>query len=341
MNRPIKLAFLALVILSMLTLPLLAPKGEAQAQVITFILSTSTRTPTPINVGNFVWEDSDRDGIQDAGEPGLPGVTVQLWNESKTNLIDSDVTDSNGNYRLIAPSPGNYRVRAILPGAGDYFTVKNAGGDDLRDSDINPSGLNAGFTDTYTFASNLISITSIDIGIVKFYTPTPTRTPTPVSVGNFVWHDLNRNGIQDSGEPGVGGVMVQLWNSSKTLLIGTTTTDGNGFYRLVAPGPGNYRVRVIPPAGASFSPIGQGIDDLRDSDINPGGLNLGFTNTYTFASNLISITSIDAGLMNVVATATPNATELAAASATPTATSSGAPSPGGVTQIIFLPMTTK
>ncbi len=33
--------------------------------------------PTPINVGNFVWNDIDADGIQDANEPGIAGVVVQ------------------------------------------------------------------------------------------------------------------------------------------------------------------------------------------------------------------------------------------------------------------------
>ena len=54
-----------------------------------FPLATSTRTPTPINLGNFVWDDLDADGVQDAGEPGVVGVTVQLWDPALTALIDS------------------------------------------------------------------------------------------------------------------------------------------------------------------------------------------------------------------------------------------------------------
>ena len=41
-------------------------------------MATATRTPTPVNIGNFIWDDLDSDGIQDVGEPGLPGITVQL-----------------------------------------------------------------------------------------------------------------------------------------------------------------------------------------------------------------------------------------------------------------------
>lgn len=286
------------------------PVNTARAQVIITLIfptSTPTRTPTPINVGNLIWDDIDGDGSQDAGEPGLAGVTVQLWNGAKTQLLDSAVTNASGIYTLTAPTPGQYRVRVLLS-SGDLFTLKDNAADDLKDSDINPTGLDAGFTDIYTFASNLISITSIDAGIIKFRTPTPTRTPTPINLGNFVWRDLNGNGNQDAGEPGAPGVTLQLWNEAKTQLIASTVSNANGNYSLIAPVPGNYRIRVLLPSGASFTLANQGLSDTSDSDINSTGINFGFTNTITIASNVISITSIDAGLLNYVppaATATP------------------------------------
>jgi hypothetical protein len=287
---------------------------------------TPTRTPTPINVGNFVWDDLDQDGRQDAGEPGLAGVSVQLWNSSKTQLIDTAVTNSNGNYTLVAPTPGNYRVRVLLPSpALDEFSPKdNAAAGDLLDSDINPSGVNFGFTDIYVFGSNLISITSIDAGIIIFRTPTPTRTPTPINVGNFVWHDLDEDGVQDGGEPGLGGVSVQLWNGAMNNLIDTAVTNSNGNYTLVAPTPGDYRVRVLLLPGASFTLKNIGAD-TTDSDINPSGGAFGFTDIYDFGSNLISITSIDAGMINV--TATPTNTPTPTRTPTPTATFTRTPVP--------------
>jgi cell division septation protein DedD len=261
-------------------------------------LATATRTPSPINVGNFVWDDLDQDGEQDAGEPGIPNVTVQLWNGAKNQLLGSTTTNANGNYTLVAPTPGNYFVRVILPNIGDSFSPKDQT-DDTDDSDFNDDG----FTDVYVFASNLISISSIDAGIVLFRTPTPTRTPTPINVGNFVWDDLDQDGVQDAGEPGLSGLVVQLWNDGKTQMIDSTVTNANGNYTLVAPTPGSYRVRVVlPGAGDAFSPKDQ-TDDTDDSDFNSDG----FTDTYVFASNLISISSIDAGVV-VFRTPTPTRT---------------------------------
>src|SRR5690606_8480310 len=104
----------------------------------------------------------DGDDMQDAGEPGLANVNVQLWNAAKTQLLDATTTNVNGNYTLVAPTHGDYRVRVLLP-IGDAFSpVNQAGGNDQQDSDVDPTGANAGFTNVYSLASNVISITTID-----------------------------------------------------------------------------------------------------------------------------------------------------------------------------------
>lgn len=162
------------------------PERPGQAPLLS---ATPTRTPTPINVGNFVWDDLDADGVQDAGEPGLAGVTVQIWNSAKTLLIDSAVTNASGIYTLQTPGPGDYRVRVVLPALGDLFSpLDAASATDQTDSDLNPSGTNFGFTDIYDFASNLISITTLDAGLVNAPTATPSltpsRTPTPSQTMN-------------------------------------------------------------------------------------------------------------------------------------------------------------
>lgn len=242
------------------------------------------RSQTAI-IGNFVWRDTNRNGVQDAGEAGLAGVTVQLWNGARTQLLGSTTTNSSGAYGLQGPTGTALRVRALLPSGTLRFSPMNAGIDDLRDSDVYASGSEEGFTASFTLASNVISISSIDIGMME---------PLRANVGNFVWEDFDRDGIQDAGEPGLAGVTLQLWNSSMTQLFDSTTTNANGNYTLVSPEPGDYRVRVLVPAGFSLSPKDQGGSDTADSDFNPVSP-FGFTDVYTFAPNLISTTNIDAG----------------------------------------------
>jgi hypothetical protein len=278
---------------------------------------TPTRTPTPINIGNFVWNDLNGNGVQNAGEPGLVGITVQLWNAAKTDLIDSAVTNASGSYAVTAPVPGDYRIRVLLP-AGAIFTLKDQGGDNQLDSDINPSGADSGFTDIFNLANNVISTTIMDAGIrPPPGSPTPTRTPTPINIGNFVWNDLNSNGVQNAGEPGLNGITVQLWNAAKTQLLDSAVTNSNGGYSVVAPLPGDYRIRVLAPTGAIFTLKDQGGDDLLDSDINWIGDDTGFSDAFTLASNVISITRMDAGLRNVPATPTMTATSTRTATPVP------------------------
>ncbi|MEZ5545678.1 MAG: SdrD B-like domain-containing protein [Lysobacteraceae bacterium] len=132
--------------------------------VALLLVSALPAAAVPINVGNFVWEDIDGDGVQDAGEPGMAGVIVQLWNGDKTNMHDSATTDASGFYSLIAPGPGQYRVRVLLPSNAFPFSPKDKD-DDSLDSDIHPDGALWGFTDTLVVGSAPGLDTRVDAGL--------------------------------------------------------------------------------------------------------------------------------------------------------------------------------
>lgn len=97
----------------------------------------------PALVGDFVWLDLDRDGIQDAGEPGIPNVTVILTGVVENeNYSDTTKTDANGIYHFQVPPPGTYKVTFVLPpGSGLVPTIQNAGSDDAKDSDADRTTL--------------------------------------------------------------------------------------------------------------------------------------------------------------------------------------------------------
>lgn len=69
------------------------------------------------------------------------------------------------------------------------------------------------------------------------------------SIGQFVWEDLNGNGIYDSGEPRINGIVVELYNE-EMQLIGTTVTANNqamepGYYLFDNLPPGSYFVKFL------------------------------------------------------------------------------------------------
>lgn len=311
--------FLALLfIVTLLAILWIQPAAPVNSQIFpTFPVITllPTNTPVPVPLGNIVWDDLDADGIQE-GEPGLAGATVQLWNASRTVMFSEVTTGIAGFYQVTAPGPGDYRIRAILPGSMDIFSPKHQGNDETRDSDINPSGTYAGFSDIITITINSTGNITYDVGGYVFRTATPTPPPNPVILGNFVWHDINQNGIQDTGENGVPGVTVQLWNSIKTHLFDQTTTNSSGMYQLTAPYLADYRIQFLPPMGSTFSPMNKGMDEQKDSDAYPSGYHMAYTEEFTLTNNLM-ITNIDAGFTMIGVNPTP-------------------PPPGG--SLIFLPI---
>jgi uncharacterized repeat protein (TIGR01451 family) len=102
-----------------------------------------------------------------------------------------------------------------------------------------------------------------------------TSTVGFAGLGDFVWWDQNHDGLQAAGEPGFAGVTVHLYNGSG-VLVGTTTTDANGFYRFDRLLPGTtYAVCLDAPAdsaaggplaGFELTGANAGSNDAVDSD---------------------------------------------------------------------------
>jgi len=82
---------------------------------------------SPLNViGNRVWEDSNNNGIQDLGEPGIAAVRVGLY-QSNT-LIDTTFTDANGNYLFENLLDGDYVLRFYMPDTRGYISPRDQTG---------------------------------------------------------------------------------------------------------------------------------------------------------------------------------------------------------------------
>ncbi|GFO66918.1 hypothetical protein GMLC_04970 [Geomonas limicola] len=209
-------------------------------------------------IGDFVWNDQNRDGIQDAGEPGLDNVRLTLQ-DATGNQLASTLSGPNGAYLFSGLCAGSYTVSVdatTLP-AGFVPSPAYQGGDTTRDS--NPTGTQV------TLPTGSTVERSIDFGY---------NSPCTGSLGDLVWHDQNRSGIQDPGEPGINGVTVNLYNPASGALIGATTTNGTGNYLFTGLCAGSYRVEALPPAGFVASPSLKGSDRAADSNPNPAEITL-------------------------------------------------------------------
>ena len=192
--------------------------GTTVSYVDAGLISTPNTFDSKSSIGDKVWNDLNNNGIQDAGEPGIAGVTVTLYAGDGVTVIATTTTDALGNYLFSNLDAGTYVVGFSGLPAGYVFATKDAGTDDNKDSDAD--GV-TGKTAPFNLGAGEINL-SIDAGARN-------TNAALSSIGNFVWYDVNSNGIQDAGEPGAAGVSVALKNSVGAL-IKTTTTSSTGFY---------------------------------------------------------------------------------------------------------------
>lgn len=223
--------------------------GIATASAATFTLTPAqNRTDVDFGyrglnttgLGDRVFEDVNGNGLQDGGEPGIDGITVDLYDGAGTNLLASTTTAGGGLYSFIGLIPGDYQVRfGTTAGATTYqFTAPDLGANDAIDSDANAA---TGFSGVRTLAANVVN-NDVDAGLFR-----------PISVGDRVWYDLDVDGVQDPGEPGIPNVDVILdWAGfdgafgtlDDVTNIATQSTSATGDYLFSNMRPGTYRVRI-------------------------------------------------------------------------------------------------
>jgi LPXTG-motif cell wall-anchored protein len=111
--------------------------------VCTFTNEEQVVLPPQVEIGDWVWEDLNKNGRQDAGEPAIPGVTVELYKVEGDDLVlvDTTVTDADGEYTFTIDYEdyGNYAIKVVVP---DDYTVTIPGvGDKEGNSSIGADGM--------------------------------------------------------------------------------------------------------------------------------------------------------------------------------------------------------
>ncbi len=170
---------------------------------------------------------------------------------------------------------GQYYIKvlaATIPAGCSISTLKDVttgGGTEANDSDVDPT---TGQSGNYTIDPT--DPTKKDILTVDAALFSPKG-----SLGDFVWKDINNNGIQDETTPnrgGVAGVQVELYKVGTTAAIAKDTTGVQGFYLFTNLDAGTYYIKVLTaslPAGCSISPLKDvttgGGTEANDSDVDP------------------------------------------------------------------------
>lgn len=285
----------------------------------------------PLQIGNRVWYDDDRDGVQDPEEDPVVGVTVRLYDASGT-LVGTAITSAEGEYyfssnvteaanggatpdafggglaintvyTVVLDNPDDCAAGKPLDGFVLTYNDKTttagpAERDDLIDSDAVASGVPWCGDKAAAVTVSAMSVGGVnhsyDIGFwkagrdqatseaVASGTMTPsTSTPAAktseasaikVSVGDYVWWDLDRDGIQDAGDIPIRGVVLTITKADGSAvtdvngrIVTTTVTDTNGRYSFDDLPPGQYTVKVTPPINARSTKASAGKNVSKDS----------------------------------------------------------------------------
>jgi large repetitive protein len=232
-------------------------------------------------LGDFVWVDTNKNGLQDDGPTGLNGVNVRLYSPGAdglpgtpddvllaTSVTQPGPTSAPGWYNFPGLAAGSYLVCVTAPPTF-IFTIPNQGTAGNNSVANQVTGCSPVVT-LATGGSNL----NVDFGLQD------TQT---ASLGDYVWFDRNADGLQnESTWDGANGVTVKLWvdngdgiaqpGTGDSLVATTLTADDvygrPGYYRFdnLVPGLSYYVQFILPAAATGFTTQHAGTDTTMDSD---------------------------------------------------------------------------
>jgi len=179
----------------------------------------------PATVSGHLYVDSNGNGQQDSGEPGLPNVDVVITDS--LGVVRTVTTDGNGDWTVQVP-PGSTIVD-VNQADPDF----PAGGTLSQGTDPTTVTANAGQT---------VTVGPIGYQILGVVT-------------GLVYVDVNNDGVRDAGEPGLAGIDITI--TDDLGIVRTVETDANGVWTAsAAPGPFSAVVNTNDPqfpAGATLS----------------------------------------------------------------------------------------
>ena len=198
-------------------------------------MSCESSTPFGASISNYIWEDTNGDGVQGAGEDPIAGVLVNLLDAAGNPVLDpagnpiTAVTDANGEYLF-----------DNLP-AGDYIV-------EIDPSNFTAGGALEGYAQTFDEDGGDDGQIAVSLDANEDHTTADFGFQGTGTIGDTIFEDLDGDGVQGPGEMGIAGVTVELFDDMG-ISLGTTMTDANGNYIFENLPAGDYTVTVTPPAG--------------------------------------------------------------------------------------------
>ena len=266
-----------------------SPTGLASTgEVEDYLVSIATSVAPLGAIGNRVWLDENGDGIQDAGEPGIGGVTVELLDGNGAPVLDGAgnpvvaVTDTDGGYLFPNLPAGDYQIRVDtqtlpLDNNGNPVVQSQLAREDQDFGNQTQLGGTGGDAYPVSIGAGEENLTA-DFGYNWQPSGNVLGNTGPAALGDRIWIDANGDGVQDPGEPGVEGVSVTLIGAGADGIFGTgddttatTTTGPAGDYIFNDLPAGAYTVTVDAANFGAGQPLEGYTPDRRPGRVRPAG----------------------------------------------------------------------
>ncbi len=180
-------------------------------------------------LAGFVYCDSNNNGMKDAGEGGLSGVTITLTGTSVMGAVNLTLqTGADGSYGFNNLAPGTYTLTETQPaGYGDGLDKAGSLGGTVANDVISGIAVNNNQGQGYNFGEGCNR-----------------------GLRGFVYCDGNNDGVRQAGEPGIVNVTVTLTGTTAQGAVNlVAATDGNGNYGFTNLQPGTYTLTETQPNG--------------------------------------------------------------------------------------------
>ena len=203
------------------------------------------------NLSGHLYYDTNGNGTQDAGEPNLSNVDVEITNSfGALSVIQTDI---NGDWSIVVPQ-----------------------GNTVSEIDQNDPDFPTGATQTEGTDPTTTNVTSNIVEVSDGFYNANLATET---VSGHLYYDSNGDGTQNSGEPDLANVDVEVANSLGIAV--TLATDNNGNWSLLV------------PVGNTVTTI-----DVTDPDFPTGATQTEGTNPTTINVNVSGANSEIDGFYN-------------------------------------------
>eukprot|EP01133_Synstelium_polycarpum_P017538 gene17538-20928_t len=233
-------------------------------------------------IGDFVWEDVDRDGLWNANiDKPMKQVVVNLFKDGKP--FNTVYTDDNGKYAFTGLQEGSTYSLQFMPPAGWIMSPTTSQSVALPDGTKPNVVVSMATTQPNTGENPQVKDAQVnfsyDAGMMRGL----------FAIGSTVWTDTNNNNLREENEPGLPGVKVEIMING--VPYKATTTDENGRYYIdEIPSGVSYTVVMTPPADAMVQFCPQGGQSRPDANGLISGIDLSST------SKVVVLTPVELGL---------------------------------------------